>query len=244
VLRAFARPIADAAGLLLTLALFAALERRRARRGPGPLLALAALALLLPLARPQGWGYWPFVAGALLACDAWREGRLPRAAEALRAQLAVFGAPLLLLAALYAGFGWRHNVALMLAKAASFRSSNSASMFLSSLVGTLQLLPLLWPWRRSARADAWVRLWAAWLLFYLALLVAVRAPFWMRHFLPIVPAVLALAAAGWTRLAPDRRRAAALLLAGTAALNVAATGYLIFSDFSPPLAVELLIGSP
>jgi len=54
------------------------------------------------------------------------------------------------------------------------------------------------------------------------MLVVVRAPFWARHFLPIVPAAVALAAMGVDAARGRVRTGALALAAALGAANVAA----------------------
>ncbi len=238
VLRSFARPITDGFGLLLVLVtLFVLVERVRAHGSRSDLL-LGALVLAHALGRPQGLGYWPFVAVAAMAADWVREGSRPDWTRWIGSQLRIFVPPLALLGLLYTGFGWLDNIELMMAKAARFRMSSTAGRLFTAMAGTLQLWPLMWlPLSRPAPTDRGrtapvIALWAAWLVYAVALLVVVRAPFWLRHFLPALPAALVLAAAGIGRLGEGRRRWALLAAAGMMLANLVAVGVQIF-EFGP-----------
>jgi hypothetical protein len=196
------------------------------------------------LARPQGFAYWPFVALAVLACDWWRAGRRPDWRAAIAAQLRIFLPPLLLLAALYLTFDWFHNVELMLAQAKRFRINSTPRMFAEALIGIAQLLPLLWLAARARLRSPAILLWLAWLGFNLALIVAVRAPFWMRHFLPILPVLFVLTAAGLERLRGGRRNAALALLALLVVYNVSLNVYQIHHVGPLPPVLERFISTP
>lgn len=194
IVRTFARPVTDAVGLLLVVCTLWLLLRRMQAPGRRDELWLALLLLAHPLARPQGFGYWPFVALAMVAADRVREGAWPTFGTLTARGLRVFVPPLLVLGALYVQLDWWHNVGLMMEKARRFRIESTPFDFAASCVGVVSLVPLLAGLRRREGAppfwaDPRVRLLAGWGAFATALLVAVRAPFWLRHFLPVLPVV-------------------------------------------------------
>jgi hypothetical protein len=244
MLRSFARPVTDMFGLLLVIATVDLLLKRIERWRPVDDFALAALALCHPLARPQGWSYWICMALAVLACDFWRRGRAPGTGEAVSALARVFALPLGVLAVLHGFFGWLHNLQIMLDKAAHFRADNTLWFFYHSLVGTCQLLPLFWLRAGHRLLEPRLLLCLGWPLLYFAILAVVRAPFWMRHFLPILPAVLVLAAAGFERCRGRWRGAALGLLALTAAFNVLATVYQILYSTKAGVHFSRYISTP
>ena len=133
----------------------------------------------------------------------------------------------MLLAALYLHFDWQHNVGLMLAKAQRFRLHSTPEFFLKSLAGCVQLVPLLWLRAVEKRREPSVALWPGWLAYGVLLLILARAPFWLRHFLPVLPAVFVLAAVGLDRMPGRERRLAYALLLVTAAANIGATAWQI-----------------
>jgi hypothetical protein len=160
------------------------------------------------------------------------------------AQLRIFLPPLLLLAGLYLYFDWFHNVELMVAKARRFRIGSTPRMFAESLIGIVQLLPLLWVAARARlRSPAFV-LWLTWLGFNLAMIAAVRAPFWMRHFLPVLPVFFVLTAAGLERMRGGRRNAALALLALLLVYNVSMTVYQIHESGPLSPALRGFISTP
>jgi hypothetical protein len=244
MLRSFARPVTDVFGLLLVLLTLWLLVRRLRGDGRAEEIALSALLFCHPLARPQGFGYWPFVALAVLACDWWRAGRRPDWRAATTAQLRIFLPPLLLLAGLYLYFDWFHNVELMLAKAKRFQIISRPRMFAESLIGIVQLLPLLWLAARARLRSPAFLLWLAWLGFNLAMIAAVRAPFWMRHFLPVLPVLFVLTAAGLERVRGGLRNAALALLALLVVYNVSLTVYQIYQSGPLPPALATFISTP
>jgi hypothetical protein len=244
MLRSFARPVTDVFGLVLVLlTLWLLLRRLRGADRAGE-IALSVLLFCHPMARPQGFAYWPFVALAVLACDWWRAGRRPDWRAAITAQLRIFLPPLLLLAGLYLAFDWLHNVELMMAKAKRFRINSTPRMFAESLIGIVQLLPLLWLAAKERLRSPAVLLLLAWLGFNLALIVAVRAPFWMRHFLPILPVLFVLTAAGLERLRGGRRNLALGLLALLVVYNVSLTVYQIYHSGPLSPVLERFISTP
>ena len=211
VLRTFARPITDGVGLLLVVWTLWLLLRRFQRPGPWDEMLLALLVLAHPLARPQGFAYWPFIAVSLLIADRVRLGDWPPVARMFTAVVRVFFAPTLILIGLYWQFDWWHNVDLMLAKARRFRLDSTLRDFVDSGMGVLLFLPLLWlvPRSRSVRPSHGdpraVLLWA-WVIYVAVTLIAVRAPFWLRHFLPIVPAIYWLVGMRLDQLKSGSRR--------------------------------------
>jgi hypothetical protein len=244
MLRSFARPVTDAFGLLLVLLTLWLLVRRLQGGDRAEEIALSLLLFCHPLARPQGFAYWPFIALAVLACDWWRAGRRLEWRVAIAAQLRIFLPPLLLLAGLYLAFDWFHNVDLMLAKARRFRINSTPRMFAESLVGIAQLLPLLWLAARARLRSPAFLLWLAWLGFNLALITAVRAPFWMRHFLPVLPVLFVLTAAGLEGVREGRRNAAFALLALLVVYNVSLTVYQIYHSGPLSPVLERFISTP
>lgn len=249
LLRSFARPITDAFGLLLVVVMLWLLLRRLRTLDRRDEWLLAFVVLLHPLARPQGFAYWPFIAGAMIWSDWVREGGWPGAARVAARGLRVFGAPLLLLAWLYQLFDWSHNVELMLAKARRFRIDSTPGDFLASVLGVVQAMPLLVllsrrPDAPRRRAEPAVRLLGVWALYAVGVLIAVRAPFWLRHFLPVLPVVYWLAGAWVADLRGTRRTIAISGIAAFAAANVAVTLWQIFHLESLPPVIAALTTVP
>lgn len=239
MLRSFARPITDSVGLLLVVLTLALLLRRSRSLVRRDELMLSLLVLLHPLARPQGFGYWPFIALALVWADSVREGAWPGLRRTAMRGLRVFAGPVLVLGALHVGFDWSHNVELMLAKARRFRIDSTPGDFFASVLGVVQLLPLLGLLARRPGApplwgEAGVRLAVTWALYAMGVLIAVRAPFWMRHFLPVLPVVYWLAGRWIGDLRGARRALGIGLVVGLACANVAITLWQIFRLESLP----------
>jgi len=227
MLRAFARPVSDGVGLLLVVLTLWLLVRRFGAVGPrdGPWLSLVLL--MQALARPQGLAYWFFVAVVVLLADSRRGDGPVGWGRAIGSAFKLFAPPLALLAALYVSFGWLHNVELMFEKAARFRINAVLPIYLHSLTGLLQIQPLLWIRAGLRLREPTVALSLAWIGFCLLLLIVVQAPFWLRHFLPILPAAFILSGLALDRAHGRRRSILACLLAGMSLLNVAATVHLI-----------------
>lgn len=225
-IRSFARPVTDALGNLLSVGTLALLLDRLRAPLPRQLAGLSLLGMLNSIARPQGLAYVPFVTGAAIAIDTARaRGRLLPTTVRDVLWLAIL--PLATVLCLFTAFGWWSNARALLAAAERYRPWFTASHFGWSLVGTLQLLPLLW--LRAGR-----RLWTppglvvlVWLAYYVGMLVAVRAPFWMRHFVPILPAAVLLAAIGLDATRGWLRTAAFGFVALVCLANVAAVVYLV-----------------
>ena len=228
VLRTFARPITDGLGMLLVIWTLWLLIRRMKGPGNWDEAWLALLVLAHPLARPQGFAYWPFIAVAFIVADRVRRGAWPGIGAIAVSASKIFLPAVFVLSIFYWQFDWWHNVDLMLAKARRFRIDSTLRDFVDSCLGVILLLPLLFFLRRSEfrrpwRLDPSIALLLAWVLYAVATLVAVRAPFWLRHFLPALPAVYWLAGAWIQGLSGRRRLAGAGVLAACAAIGMVVT---------------------
>jgi hypothetical protein len=219
--RAFARPVTDALGQALTVATLALLLDRLRRPARAQLAGLALLNVLNPLARPQGLAFIPFVTAATICIDA-RRGADRLAPTALRAAGWLAAVPLTVVLGLFAAFGWWANAQALHATIERYAAWFTPPYLALALLATLQLLPLGWAaaGRALRRPAALVLL--AWSAYYVALLVLVRAPFWARHFLPIVPAAVVLATMGLDAARGRTRTIALALVAVSCAANVAA----------------------
>ncbi len=228
VLRTFSRPVTDGLGMLLVVWTLWLLIRRM--KGPGiwDEAWLALLVLAHPLARPQGFAYWPFIAVAFIMADRVRYGAWPGIDAVLTSASKIFLPAVLVLSIFYWQFDWWHNVELMLAKARRFQIDSTLRDFIDSCLGVILALPLLlllWSPRSNRRwvLDPSIALLLAWVIYAVATLVAVRAPFWLRHFLPALPAVYWLAGAWIQGLSGRRRLAGAGVLAACAAIGMVVT---------------------
>jgi hypothetical protein len=141
-------------------------------------------------------------------------------------------------------FGWLHNFELMLEKAGRFRVNSTLPIFLTSLVGCLHWLPLLWWPARARLRDPRVALWAVWGVYVIALLVVVRAPYWPRHFLPALPSVFVLTGLGLDALQGRRRRLGVSLLIVSALFGLAITLWQVHSMVALPGWLAGLVRSP
>jgi hypothetical protein len=221
IVRMFARPVTDALGFLLTIASLHLVLARVGGAGRRNTVALGILNLMHALARPQGIALVPIFTLLALVGDWWRRGRLSLS-EVLGRGAALAGPPLLILGAMFLFFGWIENLQAFLAERPLFRRWSTIADFRASAVVLVQLLPVCWlpVWRR--RGDPRLRLLLLWMASYLSLLVAARAPFWGRHFLPVLPAIVAVTTVGVHEMQGHTRRAAVALLLFLATANVAA----------------------
>jgi hypothetical protein len=115
----------------------------------------------------------------------------------------------------------------MFEKAARFRINATLPIYLQSLTGLLQIQPLLWIRAGLRLREPAVALSLAWIGFCLLLLIVVQAPFWLRHFLPMLPAVFILSGLALERASGRRRTLLAGLLVALSVLDLAATLHLI-----------------
>lgn len=224
--RAFARPVTDALGNLLAVGTLALLLDRLRRPAAAQLGGLALLNVLHPLARPQGLAYIPFVTMTAIAIDARQARHLSLPAGLCRVALLAL-VPMAVLVGAYAAFGWWDNARALLAAAERYRRWFTAGSLGWALAVTLQTLPLLWI---AVGRRAWslpVGVLAAWLGYYVMMLVAVKAPFWARHFLPVVPAAIVLTAMSLDAAGGRVRKACFALVAVVCTANVAAVAHLV-----------------
>jgi hypothetical protein len=136
-------------------------------------------------------------------------------------------APAAAVLGLFAAFGWWDNARALLAAADRYRAWFTARDLGGSLAGTLQLLPLLWLAAGRGLRSPPARLLLGWIVYYVGMLIAVRAPFWMRHFLPVLPAAIALSAVGIDAARGRTRTAALAVVAASAAANVAVLAHFV-----------------
>jgi len=221
-LRAFARPVTDALGQVLTIGSLALLVWRA--REPSALQrgGLALLNVLHPLARPQGIAFVPFVTLAALVIDRRRR------TSAVRTVIELLVVPAAILATLVLLFGWWHNAAALVEERALFADWFTPRDFGWSLLVTVQVLPLLWVagWRHGVDRASIALL--VWIIYYLGVLVAARAPFWARHFLPLLPALLVLTALAIDRTRGHLRTVGLVAVVLLAAANVGVVAHFIF----------------
>ena len=206
-LKSFAKPSTDPVGLLLVMAALCLVADRlvecnfdevasKLKRTVG----LAAVVFLLVIARPPGFLMAAFFVASALLADAWSRRKFQfGCAIPEGARLGLI--PALLVGGLFVGFDWWDNFQAALHSSTSFHHVSTARRFGMMAVSMLQLLPLLWiglrrsDWRRP---EIWLLI--LWALFYLAMIIGVKAGFVTRMFLPMLPVPLALTATGLDRL--------------------------------------------
>lgn len=241
MLRSFARPVADAVGLLLTLFTLEVLFLRMKEPRRWQLAVLALLLVLHPLARPQGVIYFPAILAALAWIDLRRSGMSLRTVGPVLVTLAI---PTAAMAALYLAGGWIHNAELMMEKAAGFRDAFSWHHGWPAVVGVCQVIPVWWVGLRRTpkRRESWIL--SGWLGIYVVMLLVVRAPLWPRHFLPVLPSIVLLGALGLQQASGSVRRWSFVILGALASVNVAAALYVIWHTTHIPYPWFLMITSP
>lgn len=232
-LRAFGRPIPDEFGLMMVMAMLTLLLSRIEKQTQAQTMALTTMVLLLPLSRPPGSSFAAFLVCAVIAIDAYRTGIISfRSGLTTLFQLCAM--PAAALATFYALFHWRHNFQLQLQEAVNFGRALPKEMAVPAIIGVMQSLPLLW---LCARPDSWkrpsVRVLSGWMLFYLLMLMAVRAPMMGRHFIPLLPVLCALVAMALETFRENLKGAVRVLVTVTCVSNVAAIAYQICAPEIP-----------
>jgi hypothetical protein len=242
-LKSFAKPSTDPVGLLLVMSGLCLVADRLCRRksesgaGPGRTVALAGVIFLLIVARPPGFLMAGFFIGAAVLADAWSRQKF-RMGVALSEGVRLGIGPAVLFAALFFGFDWWDNFQTAMSSSTGFHHVSTARRFSMMMLSMLQLLPLFWlgmrrqDWRRP---EIWLL--GLWALFYLAMIIGVRAGFVTRMFLPMLPVPIALAAIGLDRLCcrGGWRRAFGVALALlTVLMNIAVVVYHTILPSIPP----------
>jgi len=211
---------------VLTAATLALLVARTVRPTREQLAALAILNVLNAIARPQGLIYVPFVTGTVVLLD-----------RRLGPALLVGVLPLATVGALFVAFGWSSNARELLLFAHNFRHYSTLRHFGWTAIGTFQLLPLLWIAAGRRWLDVRAGILIAWIAYYVAVLAAVRAPFWLRHFTPLLPAIAGLTALALERVRGRVRAGGYALLAASCVANVVTVVYFICDRTNLSLAL-------
>ncbi len=225
-IRSFARPIGDEFGLLLVTAMLESLMQRAKSPSRSGAFVLSSLAVIMPLARPPGLSYLAFLFPAIALIDAWREKKLAlqtRIVTLLRLGVV----PMLVLACIYINFDLFTNFFRQLHLTAVFGKRIPRELYIPSIVGAFQWFPLIWFCRgnRFQSKDGAAAILASWMFFYIAVIVAVRAPVMTRHFLPMIPVLVGLAACALESPRPKLRAAAWSLALLALVANPAAMVY-------------------
>jgi len=237
VMKSFGRASTDAVGELLVVVMLYFLVDRLKRVTLRQSVLISLVVLLQILARPPGIVLGPFMIGLTLLCDVYREQTLDigkRIVTGLRLSLG----PVLIIAVCYVLFDWAHNQKLAFAKSEQFRPFSTTRLFWYCMPPLLQLFPLFWigiawkKWREHLPAMGVFAIWGA---FFTVLLIAVQAPFLLRLFLPIVPAVILLAAPGIAWLEMKNRTVALLVCLLICGVNVGIQVYNSMIEYIPPV---------
>ncbi|MCK6484427.1 MAG: hypothetical protein HUU22_05495 [Phycisphaerae bacterium] len=241
MIRSFARAVTDVFGLFfLMLMLWALLTRMRVLSRASHILH-ALLFFALPLARPQCVGYLPALVVGAGCADVVRERRVGWN-TALRLAL-TFVPPALLLLTMYWAFDWRENVATMLRAKARFVGASTPYQFGFAILNALQGLPLFWLFGLRRWREPRIAVFVVWIVYYLALMIVARSPFWGRHFLPLWPATFALVAVGLDSLRGVPLRLGAVFVLLFCVTNVAAVVYQVMQYRVLPDTLRMLINS-
>jgi hypothetical protein len=235
-LKAFARPSTDLPGLLTVVAMIALLIWRMREAQPRQLWISALLGIALVFVRPSGPFCLLFFGIAFVVVDCVREKRL-EPLKRIATGFAVAGPATALFAALFFFFGWSHNLEEAFVKKSEFYFGTTLTDFLVCLPALLNILPVLWIFARFRgpleRKSAWIIV--AWIGFYIVMIIATRAPFLTRLFLPLVPFFVIFALVGIREIRCGWRRGLAYALIGaTAAANIAITIWLTTLPNLPP----------
>ena len=237
VLKSFGRASTDAVGELLAVMMLYLLADRLSRVTTRQTILISVMILLQVLARPPGIVIGPFMLGMTLLCDVWRERKLDLVQRIFTGFRLGLG-PLLFIVACYAAFDWIHNQELAFAKSKQFRPFSTPLLFWYCMPTLLQLFPAFWiglRWKEWRKHLPMLAVFGVWGLFFTVLLIGVKAPFLLRLFLPVVPAVVLLAAPGLAWLEAKQRMVALVLCLLWCGTNVGVQIYNSSIDYVPPI---------
>jgi hypothetical protein len=237
VLKSFGRASTDAIGELLVVTMLYLLADRLNRVTTRQTILISVMILLQVLARPPGIVIGPFMLGMTLLCDVWRERKLDLVKRIFTGLWLGLG-PLLFLVACYASFDWIHNQELAFAKSKQFRPFSTPLLFWYCMPALLQIFPLFWiglRWKEWRRHLPMLAVWGIWGVFFTVLLIGVKAPFLLRLFLPVVPAVVLLAAPGVAWLEAKHRMVALVICLLWCGTNVGVQIYNSSIEYVPPV---------
>lgn len=235
-LKAFARPSTDMPGVLAGTAMIAVLLWRLREETRSQLWLAALLGLALVMVRPIGPLYLFFFGCGFVSVDWIRERQL-RPLKRIATGFAVAGPATAIFALCFWIFGWKHNLELAFEKKTEFYGHATLRTLLETLPAVLQLLPLLWVRVRLRNRSEWLgaAVIGAWLLFYLMIIVVVRAPFVTLLFLPVIPFLVLFGLVGLRELKTRFGRWVAYsLIVAAAAANIGVTIYLATLPALPP----------
>jgi len=244
-LKAFGRASTDGLGLLLVLVTLAVILQRMERLTWKGNVALIILFVATALSRPPGLAYLPFFGGAAALCDAVRMRKIDIPGTIKTAVILTLPT-VLILAALYASFGWFNDIAGVGLQKENPKWANWAG-FTYCMVPMLNLLPFLiltgvwFHWQAGKEQPMKLEVMVAtgvlagWVLYYLTLIVATRAEFVHRLMLPMVPALVVLAGYLISRMELRAPRLTAFATVAVCAVNVALVIYCLNLPTTPPL---------
>ncbi len=237
VMKSFGRASTDAIGELLVVVMLYFLVDRLKRVTLRQTILISLVVLLHILARPPGIVLGPFMVGMTLLCDVYRERKLD-IGERIMTGLRLCLGPVLIIIICYVLFDWAHNQKLAFAKSEQFRPFSTPKLFWYCMPPLLQIFPLFWigvAWKKWRENLPMMGIFAIWGVFFTVLLIAVQAPFLLRLFLPIVPAVVLLAAPGIAWLELKHRTFALLLCLLICGVNVGIQIYNSLIEYIPPV---------
>lgn len=235
-LKAFARPSTDLPGLLTVVAMIAVLLWRIRLAKPTQLVVGALVAFPLLFFRPSGPLHLLFFGIAFVVVDCVREGKLSPL-KRIGAGFALVGPATAVFFILFFAFGWKHNLEIAFAKKTEFYDVTAWKNLLDCLPAVLGVLPVFWIFARFRgpleRKSAWIII--AWIAFYLVMIVATRAPFLTRLFLPLIPFFVLFALVGIREISVRWRWIGYALLGIASIANIAITIWLTTLPNLPPM---------
>ena len=167
-------------------------------------LLFGGLLLALVFVRPPGLAYLVFFGGSAVLVDMIRTRRL--VSLGMLKSIALFGLPpILITGALFLGFGWVHNFGLAKEYSKNFYPQAIFSQWYPTFITTAHILVFtVWGLRKRDLKLSTMFMPLAWTVGLLTLLALVKAPFILRLFLPVVPAIYAMVAPAIERYTQTR----------------------------------------
>ena len=242
ILMAFARPSTDMPGLFCVSAMLAILLWRLKESTSRQIWMAALLGIALVMVRPPGPFFLLFFGIGFVVADIIRDREM-NLLNVLRTGLLVAGPGTVIFFSLYFLFDWQHNMNLSMKKSKEFVPYHAPDYLLQRIPKLVGVLPLAWifaRWRNSLERRA-VMLLLIWAVFYFGILIAFKAPFLTRLFLPTVPVLLLLTSLGIREIGNQHPKLVYGTIIVIAAVNIGIVGHLISLPDVPPPSYSWLV---
>ncbi len=225
ILLTISRPPGFAVAMMLVIFLWLAAHVHHAGPEGGSRLLKSSLLAGLPLIPFAYFGILPLSAAAVVSGAIWlflqRQDLLLRQPQT-HVRAALHALPSLAVFTLgYFALDWGDNLEAAFAKADNYAVHRDAYHFVSAFFSNAYPLLLAAPFllRRPFLREPVVQVAALWILGFLLVLLALKAPFYNRLLMPVLTGVVLIAAQALARVESRRRRWMPLLAVGVTGLS-------------------------